>query len=261
MNRISVFTDKTSNNDRIFNGKSATGNTFNENITKLDVKDRDQLISSALLLVPDDCYILIAYGPLSTTMSTKELYNGMEFLIEQTEFDLLYLTNYADVCKLRGDEYSFNFMTFSRSVSPHGTECILISPSGIKRMLELVRATDLRGYDYYLNASAEKMLLYVSTPPMMLVDDIQGSSQLRYIKGTICKEKISAEQPPELIKKYTGNMNLFWFFLIIIFILFIAAMLISFGGPNKIVPVVKPGDMVGALDGKQNIARSLSPWN
>lgn len=262
MNHIHVFTDKESNNDRIFTGKSTSGKTFEAGITKLDVKNRDQLITNAMLLAPEGSYILIAFGPLTTVMNTKEIYNSIEFLIEQTPFDVLYLTNYSDVCSLRSDDYTFNFMMFQKSASPHGTECILISPEGINRILEIIRGDDCRGYDFYLNSAAEKMLLYVSTPPMMMVDESKRSSDMQLIKSTVCKEMISAQRPLELTKKYSGNMNLFWFFLIVVFILFIAAMLISFGGKQKEAP---PSNSEYAIRdpmaaGVENVGRSMSPW-
>lgn len=262
MNRIYVFTNKDSNNDRIFTGKSSSKNTLDGGVIKLDVKNRDQLISNAILLAPDNSYILIAFGPLSTNMSTKEIYNAIEFIIKKIPFDVMYLTNYSDNCSLRSDDHTFNFMMFQRSVSPHGTECILISPSGVNRILELIKGEDGRGYDFYLNNAAEKMLLYVSSPPMLMVDESQRSSEMQLIKSTVCKEMISAQRPLELTKKYSGNMNLFWFFLIVIFILFIAAMLISFGGQIKTVPETTLQDVIRdpVLPGKENIAKSMSPW-
>ena len=262
MNKIYVFTDKESNNDRIFNGKSSSKNTIDGGIIKLDVKNRDQLISNAILLAPENSYILVAFGPLSTTMNTKEIYNAIEFIINETPFDVMYLTNYSDNCSLRSDDHSFNFMMFQRSISPHGTECILISPLGVNRILELIKGEDGRGYDFYLNNAAEKMLLYVSSPPMLMVDESQRSSEMQLIKSTVCKEMISAQRPLKLEKKYNGNMNLFWFFLMIIFIFFIAAMLISFGGPVKITPQVTSENIIrdSMVAGKENIARSMSPW-
>lgn len=258
MNDIYVFTDNKSINERIFTGRSNSGKTGSISVTKLEVKSRDELISNAMLLAPENSTILVAYGPLTTSMQVKEIYDAIEFLVDNIDYEIFYLTNYSDNCKLRSDDHSYNQMLFQRSVSPHGTECILISPKGVNKILDLIKGDDGRGYDFYLNSSAEKMLLYVSSPPMMFVDLNKRQTDLQLIKGSICREMISAEKPLELTKKYTGNMNLFWFFLIVVFILFIAAMIISFGGDDDIPTNSQVTTMTA---GKQNIGRSMSQWN
>lgn len=262
MNNIHIFTDSKFSSDKIFYGKSDNGRTKSASITRLDVSDRDQLISNGMLIAPKDSYLLCAYGPLVSNMKTNDIYNAIDFAIENINFDVLYLTIYSDNCSLHSDEYSYENMMFHRTISPHGTECVLISPNGVNRILDLIKAEDGRGYDFYLNSAGEKMLLYTAFPPIMMVDTTKRTSEVQLIKNTVCREIITAEKPLELTKKYTGNMNLFWFFLIVVFILFIAAMLISFGGKTKTLPDVDPGSMVRdpIPMGKQEIGRLMSPY-
>lgn len=262
MNNIYVFTDNKFNNDKIFYGTSDNGKTKNASITKLDVKNRDELISNGMMIAPEGSYLLCAYGPLLSNMKTNEIYNAIDFAISNITFDILYLTIYSDHCSLHSDEYSYENMVFHRTISPHGTECVLISPNGVNKILDFVKAEDGRGYDFYLNNLGEKMLLYTAFPPIMMVDTSKRTSEVQLIKNTVCREIISAERPLELTKKYTGNMNLFWFFLIIVFILFIASMLISFGGKTKILPEVEPSSMIRdpIPMGKQEIGKMMSPY-
>ena len=254
MARINIFTDNKSDNYKLFHDK------HNYHIERINVRNRDELISAAISKSCDDSYVLCAYGPLLTTMKTYEIYDAIEFAIKEINFDVLYLTIYSDDCKLNTDDISYENMSFHRTISPHGTECILISPNGINRILELIKGDDGRGYDFYLNCLAEKMMLYTTYPPILMVDVSKRSDDIKLIKSSVCREIISAEIPLELTQKYTGNMNLFWFFLVVVFILFIAAMLLSFAD-SKSERKVEHSDLRDPIPmGKQKAAELLSPY-
>lgn len=256
MNEIHIFTDDVSNNHRILRGKSRSGKTYDSTVEKINVSNRDELISKALIKSPEDSYILCAYGNLLTTMSTTGIYDAIEFAIDNIDFDVLYLTTYADDCDFNSDEYSYENMEIKKSVSPHGTECILISPEGFKKIYTMVQV-DGRGYDYTLNSLATSMNLYTTHPSMISVNLSKEKSDTKLIKGTLCRENINLQKPLELTKKYTGNMNLFWFFIIVIFILFIAAMLLSFDKSTSENTGVRRDPLP---DGKQDIASSMTPY-
>lgn len=262
MTKIQVFTDKKSNNYDLFSGMSSSGRICNHGIERIAAKNRDELISTALLRADLDSYVLSAYGPLLTGMKSSEIYDAIEFAIDKIDFDILFLTIYSDNCPLRTDERSYENMVFTRTVSPHGTECILISPKGVDRLLEIIKDDCGRGYDFYINAAAEKMSIYTSYPPMMMVDVSKRSDDMKLIKSTVCREVISAQKPITLTKKYTGNMNLFWFFLIVIFILFIAAMMLSFDGSRNYKVASNANEKRDVVPmGKQKAAELLSPYN
>lgn len=260
MNSINVFSDRNSNG-KIFLGKSSTGNTGIKKYEKISVKNRDELISNAMMNSCDDnSYILCAYGQLLTNMKICEIYDAIEFAINNIEFDVLYLTIYSDDCSLNSDIYSYENMVFKRTISPHGTECILISPKGVENILNLINGEDGRGYDYYLNCAAEKMLLYTSFPPIIMVDVSKRSNDTKLIKSSVCKEKIISVKPLELTQKYNGNMNLFWFFLIVVFILFIAAMFLSFSDSSSFKTQRSDVLRDPIPMGKQKAAELLSPY-
>lgn len=258
MNSISVYVDDKSNNYKIFSGESTDKKLKCKNVERCKVSNRNDLISNALIKSDENSYILTAFGPLLTTMKTNEIYDAMQFAINNIDFDVLYLTIYADNCDFLSDDRSYEKMVFNRTISPHGTECILISPKGVNRILELINEDDGRGYDFYLNAAANNMKMYRSYPPIMMVDVSKRHQDVQLIKGSVCREQITAVSPIKLTKKYTGNMNLFWFFLIVVFILFLAAMILSFSDKNNYINdqiIVDANPM-----GKQKIASSMTAY-
>jgi len=234
---IHIFIDDKHGNERFFYGKSTSGETFDSSIIKREVSGRSELIDYALETAPLDSYILCAYGPLLSSLTTEAIYNTIENVIDnkskKIDFDAFYLTLYADECKFTTDEYSYDFMKIRKTVSPHGTECILFSPNGVKKLKDDYKEIDGRSYDHYLNNNGENMSLYTTFPPLISVDISKRNSDTQLIKSTICRENINSEKPIENKQRYNGNMNIFWFFLIIVFIVFIATMLISFGGVNE----------------------------
>lgn len=261
MLKVFVYTDDKSNSYRLFYSESSSGRTTNGGITRINVENRDQLISNAIVNTPDNGYILVAYGSLLTAMNSRQIFDALEYAIENIEdLDVLYLTIYSDDCPLNTDERTYENMVFKRTVSPHGTECVLITPKGVETILNTIQGEDGRGYDFYLNSAGEKMMLYTAHPPMLMVDVSKRSDDTKLIKTTVCREVISSTKPLELTRRYTGNMNLFWFFLIVVFILFIAAMMLSFGGKGiqsntERTDTRDPGPM-----GKQHIGEFMSPY-
>jgi hypothetical protein len=229
MPAIEVFVDRNSNNNKLFYGKSKSRLTFDSHIHVMDVKNRDQLISQALSIAPEGSYILCAFGHLKTTLNASQIYDALEFSIKEIDPDIFYLTIYADNCSFNSDEYSYENSTIHRTISPHGTECILISPKGAEKIIKNITGSDGRGYDYYLNNLAEKMKFYTSYPPLLMVDVSKRDSDTALIKTTVCRENINLERPIELQKRYCGNFNIFWFFIIVIFIIFIAGLAVNYG--------------------------------
>lgn len=257
MSVIHVFIDKDSNNGKLFYGKSTSEMTYDAKITSYEAKTADELISYALKTAPKDSYILCAFGPLLTTLNAKSIYDVLEFVIGRINFDVFYLTRYADVCEYKTDTYSYENLEIMRTISPYGTECILISPNGAEKVKTMFDTSHGRSLDYYLNAKGENMLLYSSFPPLITVDVSKRTKDIQLVKTTVCREKINLEKPIEVIKRYNGNMNIFWFFLIIIFVLFIAIMLISFSDTSTTsnVPNKKP---LGVPVGLQDVTGSFT---
>lgn len=251
MQKISVFVDDKSDNYKLFPENTTL---FKVKTDRIQITNRNDLISNAILLSPSDSYILTAFGPLLTTMKSKDLYEAINFAIKNIDFDVLYLTIYGDDCDLISDDNTYENIVFSRTVSPHGTECILIAPQAVNKILDLVKEDEGRGYDFYLNEAADIMKMYRAYPPLMMVDVSRRSKDMQLIKSSVCREQISLAKPMNITKKYTGNMNLFWFFLIVVFILFLAAMVLSFS--DKTVQ----DNNYSQPDGLQNIASSMSQY-
>ena len=259
MSRIHIFVDDKNKNEKLFYGKSTSELTSDAKITAYDAATRDELIEYAIKTSAKDSYILCAFGPLLTGLNPTSIYDVLEFVINKTKFDVFYLTLYGDICEYASDNYSYEHLTIRRSFSPHGTECILLSPSGAEKVSKMFNKTDGRSIDYYLNNKGEQMMLYSSFPPLLFVDVSKRDNDTQLVKGTICRENINSTKPVELTKRYTGNMNLFWFFLIVIFVLFIAAMIISFGNGNKNVDnCVCPNKPLGIPVGKQDLTGSFT---
>uniref|UniRef100_A0A6C0BE01 Uncharacterized protein n=1 Tax=viral metagenome TaxID=1070528 RepID=A0A6C0BE01_9ZZZZ len=266
MSQIHVFVDDKHQNQLLFYGKSTSEMTSDAKIIPVSVNSRDELIAYAIKTAPKDSYILCAYGALLTALTSKSIYDALEYVISNIEFDAFYLTLYGDSCSFSSDEHTYDFMTIRRSISPHGTECILFSPEGVNKIVNTFDDHDGRGFDYHLNNRGEKMLLYTSFPPLINVDLNKRDKDTQLVKGTICRENINLERPIEISKRYNGNMNLFWFFLVVIFILFISAMLISFGPKNSsnLTPTTTSVDKkktAGVPMGKQDPTGDLTEIN
>lgn len=233
MLNINVFINNGSDNETIFYGKSISGKVGDGSIIKIDTDNVDDLISEALKVSEDDTYIICAFGPLKTTNTVSSIYDTIEKVIEAKKFDIMYLTSYGNRCNMT-DIYTYNNLDIVTTFSPHGVECILISPSGIRMLKPLVEkinnSIDGRKWDYYLNANGENMVAVTTFPPLIMVDVSKRKDNSELIKTTVCREEINIKNPVDLSKRYTGNMNIFWFFIIIVFILLLAIMLLNLGG-------------------------------
>lgn len=237
---INIFIDSKSNNDVFFYGSSTSGKTHDNSIVKLDVTDSDDLISKAILTSDSENYVLCAYGALKSTLNASGIYDAIESLIVNKKFDAFYLTVYANRCNMT-DIYTYGNMEFMTTFSPHGTECILFSPEGVKKMKQIVNLVsernEGRGWDFFLNSNGQNLILTTSFPPLMYVDITNRKSNSDTIKGTFCREEIEEKLPAQITTRYTGNLNIFWFFLLVIFILFLGIMLINInqnGAPGEI---------------------------
>lgn len=222
---LNVFVDDKSENYKLFNENT---DLFKVKVNRVQCNNRNDLISSGILLSPINSYILTAFGPLLSSMKTKDLYDAINFAVKNIDFDVLYLTIYGDDCDFTSDDNSYENIVFSRTISPHGTECILIAPQAVDKILDLVKEDEGRGYDFYLNEAADIMKMYRAYPPLVMVDVSKRSKDVQLIKSSVCREQITTANPINLAKKYTGNMNLFWFFLVVVFILFLASIVLSF---------------------------------
>lgn len=260
MYKLYVYTDQKSNNAKLFYGQSSSGETVQTKIEVIESVDKDDLIAKAILRAPEDAYIICAYGGLKTTMSPKEILDGIEFILkEKPTLDVFYLTIYADNCSLRTDETDYKNMTFVRTLSPYGTECILITPKGVNKFLDLIQDDHGRGFDFYLNAASEKMMNYTSLPPFLKVDISMLDHEKNYVKVAECREEIISTKPIELTKKPNGNLNFFWFFVIIVTILFFATLLISVD-PSTNYNINQSENTTNKTAGKPNIGSSMSPY-
>lgn len=260
MYKLYVYTDKKSDNNKLFSGKSTSGETVQVKVERLDVSSKDDLIAKAILMTPDDGYIICAYGGLKTTLSPTDILDSLEFIIKEKEdLDIFYLSIYADNCLLRTDETDYKNMTFVRTLSPYGTECILITPKGVKKFLELIQEDHGRGFDFYLNAASEKMMNYTSLPSLVKIDISKMKNEVNYIKVAECREEIISKRPIELTEKPNGNMNFFWFLVILITILFVATMLISVD-PTLIYSNSSDLTFTKNKAGKQNVAQSMTVY-
>lgn len=236
MAAISVFVDSKSKNEKLFFSKSETEMTYASSILPVDCSSDDDLIKKSFKTIIENdnqgSYVLCAYGPLSTALSSSAIYDILEYVITNVDFDVYYLTLYGDECRLASDVHDLeNGFVVRRSMSPHGIECVLFSPEGFDKIVDKYKEFHGRGLDYFLNNKADRMLIYSSFPPLINVDVSKSDSETQLIKTTICRENIESARPIDCSKRYNGNMNLFWFFLIIVFMIFIVSILVTFGSP------------------------------
>uniref|UniRef100_A0A6C0AFA9 Uncharacterized protein n=1 Tax=viral metagenome TaxID=1070528 RepID=A0A6C0AFA9_9ZZZZ len=241
----------------LFSGFSSSGNTNSEAVILESLKTNDNfdpdynfLINSFMNSDPEQYTILCKNGAVSA-LGAIEMFDYIELVLQsqKTSFDILYLANWMDRCDLFTDIKSIGEggLKIAKTVSPNGNLCLLFSPEGKKKIMEIFDLNKnpilkSEGSGKNLGSQLNALTLngtlnnITSTPPVVNFDMTMVQNNKEYIKGIQCREvpsvkkggtEIDIKNPDPLkqeenSEKESNDFNWFWFILILIAILIIA---------------------------------------
>lgn len=174
----------------------------------------------------------------------KEIINNFD----NNPWDIVYLCKWLDRCDMYSDRHDFSDSNSKlvRTYSPYGTQCLLISPEGQDKLLELYPSLKSKKKD---NTSIEedsdihiehvdatlgialnqaindgKLVAMTVSPNLINFDPTKASKSVDYRKTIECRD------PPKIYcpDKYTKNNTAFFWFIIIVLIVFLLVCILSY---------------------------------
>lgn len=213
-----------------------TRNIFNGYNPNLDIKIKSieisctehKAIGNAFEDSRNDAYVIICKDTTVSSLSPSDLLFRISEVISTECFDVMWLAKWMDQCQKHSrirkisDTGSYVVNTYS----PHGTQCLLISPEG-KRKLQKQKCDEKTNYSELLNrlVKAGKLKAITFQPSIVSYDVSRARVPLDYVKMCECAD------PPGTIKPDLppAEPNVFIFLIIGIIILISIFILIRFG--------------------------------
>lgn len=258
MNYVHIYLDEFREGmQSIFNGVSSTDETIANNFIKNNKSTCDDFIESCVDIASEDVYNIFSYGSLYNALfNSTDLYDCIEFCIKNIpNFDILYLTTYGNSKKI-SNSYNYKNIQIFNVDSPRGVECILVSPNGLKKLRNIIsimkKDNNNLGLDYYL-CNINEINKITTYPPLFYNDPLKSN----VVKSSVFEEEINYKKPPELTKKYYGNLNVFWFFFIVIFIIFLFIVVMNLGGVKFVNKGTYDGKLGNVPEGKGDLTGDL----
>lgn len=220
----------------IFNGCSSLGKTKIQDITFCEFTEQkcknfmcpqDKFIYESLKYANEHEYTLICLDKLVSLCDSRQVYDYLEYIIENINFDIFYLANWADRCDLYSDIHEVDNFKIVKTLSPHGTSCLLFSPSGRELFLKHVKNTTRHTIDTILNTNNHLFRTYTSLPCIVEFDILKRNSDLEFVKVCKAREVPSTIHPIGITRRNTSTLNVFWFILVLIIIICVAALLLT----------------------------------
>lgn len=257
-NNIKVFIISNSPKDSlksvtsIFDGVSSSGKTSSTiNVVteqKSDIYDTDYYtLYNLLLSVSDTDYFIFCKDAVVSSSTSKNTLDVIEKTIllnkDSNRFDLFYLAKWVDRC----DQYT-NFNTINDTgmklvdtISPNGVLCIMFSPEGRKKFLEIYNIDtnpiltqtnkNKESLGHYLHNRIglktnidsqlpnlrQKFYAITTTPSLLNFDITKRLNDNELIKTVECRDVPTIE----IKQNSSNNMSFFWFIIIIIGIILI----------------------------------------
>jgi hypothetical protein len=224
----------------LFSATSSSGKTYCEQIMICDRSkkkpndlQRDDFFMNVVENAPHNDYILICYDKMLSHLSSEDLYNCLEYCCSEINFDLLFLASWAEHPECISDIHDYRHIKIMKTLSPHGTSCILFSPTGRRRFLDEIEIDPYRSLTLCLNPQLKKLQVYSTYPSLVEFDITERESHLELIKCCKYREVPSAVRPPKLIRRNTTTLSLLWFILVLIIIICITAILLTYADAPK----------------------------
>lgn len=249
--------------ENLFVGSSRHLNFQVQEIADLSDQEYDESTwaQHALEVAPSGEACLIIGPNMVTHCSPANIVTLLEYMyLEVKEFDIMYLSRWADRCDLYTDMHELYNFKIVETQSPFGISGFLLSARG----LDIYRQQTPIAYQsltYNLNKYTEKVLkAYTTLPPVFDYDMTQRHETRDFVKSLGCRQIHQEERPPEISRLNTTNLNLFWFILVLAVIITIAVIMISLTDKLRL-PIDLEGGQGSSLPHSVNIRRYISAPN
>jgi hypothetical protein len=231
--------------EHFFSGKSTSKNVCgiicniqnDFSFTKSKLKsesDRDNFLISSLKQADSNGYTLICMDKMISSCSSEQIYNCVEYCIQNICFDILYLSSWMDRGDMYDDIHDYCGYKIVKTISSHGTACLLFSPQGRRIFLENVLLVEGKSIDMCLEPQLYKFKAYTTNPSIINFNILERENDLEYCKVSKCREVPNSVRPVEITRRNTSTLNLLWFILVLIIIICITCILLSYAETNKI---------------------------
>lgn len=280
MHNIKVFISSSEKKDSLlplintFTGKSSSGLVFGTvNVVEPSITDKyDQdyfSVYNLLKTVSDDDYLIFCKDTAVSASNSEIIYNIIEKSIELNvdgKFDLFYLAKWLDSCHNYVNFNSVDNTTVKivDTVSPNGILCIMFSPSGRKKFLEIYdieknpiliqTATRKETLGHYLHnriglktntdtdlATIHQKFYAITTTPNLVnfsIEKVKSSGD--YIKTVECRDVPTTEESQN--SSSSSSMAFFWFIILVLAIIIIIFLFFRYYGsetPDNVKMTIK----------------------
>ena len=204
-----------------FVGESSSGKTKIDSIKEIQTSSPNVLFFEALKESDENKTLLICFNTLTSFLSSQQILDYLENFSERTEYDVFYLSRYLDVnSKTDLEKWNFNGVEFTRVLSAHGIEGLMISPAGKKKLVGKISPVHGRGFDFALNAKCSQMNNYSCYPHLFNYDTTRcNPTRLQLFRNENLK-------PPVKNIRNQSMVNFLWFlFVLLVIIIFFNVML------------------------------------
>lgn len=154
-------------------------------------------------------------------------------LTEDESIDVLYLSKWMDRCDLYSEKREFGAVKIVKTFSPNGFHCLLFTPSGRKKLLNMHNPKDNALIDkplsLVLNSYIGSGLLNAATtyPSLVQFDISKRKNDDELLKTTECR------QPPVIRdykhEKSEGGSAYLWFIIVAVIIVILITLMIKYG--------------------------------
>lgn len=227
MDQFEVCIRRKSNSHKMICGTSTSGKITIDSVIQLDVNSEDNLLTNGLEISNPNKSLIVINDNTKTLLEPTQILDTIEFLLDNIDFDIFYLTRYMDECSAHTDFKTFKSVEFMKVFSPHGIEGLIISPEGKRKIYGRLNSVHGRGSDFILNSMSEKMNNYSSFPPLFNIDLSKRISDSELVKSSICKEAFNTLKPPKLSQRNKSMINFFWFIFFIALLFFLSLVILS----------------------------------
>jgi hypothetical protein len=258
----------------IFSGKSNSGlvsGTVNVvPIIENEKFDLDYWLTyNSLRNSTDTDYVIICKDAVVSTMNSSDIFDILENVINRNDtdpnnsFDLFYLGKWMDRCDQFTNQIDIGDtgMKIVNTISPNGIMCIMFSPQGRKKFLEIYdiektpiltqTLTNKQTLGHYLHhriglktnylndndipISQQKFYAITSSPSIIDFDISKRKSDSEFIKTVECRNTQQEVKNTET----QSSMTFFWFIVIVLIIIFVVWICYKYSSSYKIEKVVE----------------------
>lgn len=221
-------------------------------------------LKSALKCCHEDEYLILCKDTSVSNASSSTIMKTIYEIIDNFDnnpWDITYLCKWLDRCDMYSDRYDLSDSNSKlvRTYSPYGTQCLLISPRGQDKLLDLypflkskkngflsvmesddktsessnkfdVSNSSIERIDATLGIALNqaintgKLVAMTISPNLINFDPSKASKSADYRKTIECRD------PPKIYcpDKYTKNNTAFFWFIVIVFVVFLLICILSY---------------------------------